>query len=411
MNGTEAVRQIGQSIKLALADFLHEWRISLCLVFALAAVLSPLLVLFGLKSGIVTTMTDRLKADPTTRELIIVGNYRLLPAWFDRLRARTDVGFVLPRTRTLAATVTLESARGQSLTDVDMLPTAAGDPVFPAGAAVPTGLNEIDLSDAAARKLGADAGDRLDAIVSRRLGGEMQGLRIPITVIGVLPDASFGHEAAFVSLPLLVATETYRDGYRVDALGVQTGAAPHADGARTFASARLYARSIDDVAGLAEAVRREGIDVQSHARDIAAVHAIDRVLTFVFIVLAGIGIGGYLLSLASSLWADVERKRRDIALLRLVGLRTASIIAFPAARAGLVAASGVLLSAAIYLCVAAAFNAAFAAELQRNEFVCRLRPLDGLIAAALTFAAALSASAVGGYRAAGIDPADNLREV
>lgn len=411
MNTIRPKPQLRQTLTFAWRDFVHEWRVSLCLVFALAAVLSPLLVLFGLKSGIVSTMTERLKADPTTRELILVGNYRLAPEWFASLRARPDVGFVLPRTRTLAATMTIERSDGRSLPDLDMLPTAAGDPLFPAGSAIPTGLGEVVLSEPAARKLAVNAGDSVDALVSRRIGGEMQGLRVPVRVTDMLPATAFGREAAFVPLPLLVATENYRDGYRLEALGVRTGTAPPEDGGRTFASARLYARALDDVAPLAEYVRAQGIDVQTRARDIAAVRAIDRVLSFIFFVLASIGVGGYLLSLASSLWADVERKRRELALLRLVGLRTLSVIAFPAARAGIVAAGGIVLSAMIYLTVSTAFNAAFAAELNRDEFVCRLRLGDGLIAAALTFAAAFAASAVGGYRAARIDPADSLREV
>lgn len=403
-------RQLGRTMTLAWRDFADDWRVSLCLVFALAAVLSPLLVLFGLKSGIVTTMTERLKADPATREIVLIGNYRLDRAWFEALQARPDVGFVVPRTRTLAATMTIETADGHTLPDLDIIPTAAGDPLFAAAATLPSGFGEIVLSEAAARKLSAGRGSLVEGIVSRRLDGKPQAARLRLNVAGVLPSAALGREAAFVSLPLLVATEAYRDGYRVDALGAGDGADAAGAPQRAFASARLYASSLDAVSMLARHLESLGIDVQTRAKDIAMVKAIDRVLTFIFLVLAGIGVGGYLLSLAASLWADVERKRREIALLRLIGLRTASVIAFPAARAGLVAAGGIVVSAVLYVAVSSAFNAAFAAELARDEFVCRLRPLDGAIAAALTFAAAFAASAVGGYRAATIDPAESLRE-
>lgn len=403
-------RQLGRTLTFAWRDLADDWRVSLCLVFALAAVLSPLLVLFGLKSGIVTTMTERLKADPATREIVLIGNYRLDRVWFEALQTRPDIGFVVPRTRTLAATMTLETADSHTLPDLDIIPTAAGDPLFTAATALPSGFGEVVLSEAAARKLSVGRGSFVEGIVSRRLNGEPQAARLRLSVAGVLPSTALGREAAFVSLPLLVATEAYRDGYRVDALGVGEGADAAGAPQRPFASARLYASSLDAVSMLARHLASLGIDVQTRAKDIAMVKAIDRVLTFIFLVLAGIGVGGYLLSLAASLWADVDRKRREIALLRLIGLRTASVIAFPAARAGLVAAGGILVSAVLYFAVSSAFNAAFATEFARDEFVCRLRPLDGAIAAALTFAAAFAASAVGGYRAATIDPAESLRE-
>ena len=119
-----------------------------------------------------------------------------------------------------------------------------------------------------------------------------------------------------------MATEDYRDGAAVPALGVDRG---HRCGsepaARAFASARLYARSLDDVAPLAAWVRDQGYEVSTRAKEIETVKALDRVLAFVFLVLASIGVGGYLFSLAASLWANVDRKRREIALLRLVGPR------------------------------------------------------------------------------------------
>jgi putative ABC transport system permease protein len=172
---------------------------------------------------------------------------------------------------------------------------------------------------------------------------------------------------------------------------------------------RLYASQLDDVAPLAEWLRGQGLEVVTRAKDIETVKAIDRVLTFVFVILASIGVVGYLLSLATSLWANVDRKRREIALLRLIGLGTAPVVGFPVIQAALVATGGVVLAAAVYVAVAAAFNAAFASELNREEFVCRLTLSDGVAAAFLTLGFALIASMVGGYRAAKIDPAEGLR--
>ncbi|MFO1119616.1 MAG: ABC transporter permease [Rhodospirillales bacterium] len=406
-----AGRQWRQACRLAFRDFLHEWRVSLCLIFALAAVLAPLLVLFGLKSGIIATMTERLRADPRNLEISLRGHQRLDPAWFAAVRTRPEAGFVLPRTRLLAATISLESDAGFGLPDIDMLPTAAGDPLLPAGTVPAAGLRQILLTATAAGRLKVNAGEQVTGRVFRRLGDRPQTLVLPLTVAGVIPETAFGRDAAFVSLDLLTATENYRDGAAVPALGVRDGdaAAATAPAARVFASARLYARSLDDVAPLAAWVRDQGIEVATRAKEIESVKALDRVLAFVFLVLASIGVGGYLFSLAASLWANIDRKRREIALLRLVGLGTGPVIGFPVAQAVLVALAGIALSMLLYLGVAAAFNTVFVDQLGRDEFVCRLSPRDGLIAAALTVLFAVAAAMVGGYRAAKIDPAEGLR--
>lgn len=388
------------TLRLAVADFVHEWRVSACLVLALAAVLAPLLVLFGLKSGIVTTMRDRLLADPRNLEIVMVGSYRLEPAWFASLRDQPGIGFLMPRTRSLAATLDLMGPAGRSLAGAEMVPSAVGDPLL-RGAAPPSGLDRILLSHSAARQLGVDAGGTVTALVSRTLIGERQAMRLQLTVSAVLPEAAFGRDAAFVSLPLLIAAEDYRDGHDPQAASEE----------RAFSSVRLFARNLDDVAVLADRLRAEGKEVRTRADDIEMVKAVDRTLAFIFAVIAGLAVGGYLLSLASSLWANVDRKRRELALLRLVGYPPLAALAFPAVQAGLIALFGAGLSAALAHAVAAAVNTALAGNLNREEFVCLLRPADLAVAGVATLLLALLSSTLGGYRAARIDPAESLREV
>jgi len=400
-------RQWRTAASLAVADFLHEWRVSVCLVLALAAVLGPLLALFGLKSGIVTTMRERLRADPVNREIVLRGHHTLGPSWFAELRARADVGFVVPRTRWLSASMTLETAGGVVLPDVDMVPTGEGDPLLSSPA--PSALGDVLLTATAAHKLKVVAGAQLEGIVGRRMGGVPEAVRVPLVVRGVLPETAFGRDAVFVSLPLLTASEDYRDGVAVPALGVTEGEPARGD-ERVFASARLYARGLDDVAPLAELLRTQNVEVVTRAREIDTVKRIDRVLSSIFLALATLGIAGCLASLATSLWANVDRKRREIALLRLVGLRSGPVVSFPLVQALLVAVGGIALAGAAYAVMATVFNRMFTSELAREELVCKLEPADALIAAGLTVLLALVASVVGGYRALRIDPAESLRE-
>ena len=73
-------------LKLATRDYRHEGQMSGFYILALAAVLGPMMVLFGLKFGIVGAMIDSLVEDPRNREIRPVGSGRYDAAWIaDRL--------------------------------------------------------------------------------------------------------------------------------------------------------------------------------------------------------------------------------------------------------------------------------------------------------------------------------------
>jgi hypothetical protein len=87
---------------LASRDFANEWQMSGFFVLALAAVLGPMMILFGLKFGIVGSMLDNLIQDPRNREIHPVGSGRFDMAWVEQLRERPEIGFVIPHTRSIA---------------------------------------------------------------------------------------------------------------------------------------------------------------------------------------------------------------------------------------------------------------------------------------------------------------------
>lgn len=103
------MRTVARACLLALRDYAHEGLLSACSVLGLAAVLTPLLVLYGVKFGVVQTLTDRLLEDPRTLEISPVTSGRYTPDYLARLAAHPDVSFVLPRTRSIAATMDLLS--------------------------------------------------------------------------------------------------------------------------------------------------------------------------------------------------------------------------------------------------------------------------------------------------------------
>lgn len=396
-----------EAARLSLADMSHEARLVACQVLALAAVLTPLLVLFGVRYGVVSTLRDRLVEDPRNREVVLVGQNEFHMPWFETIAARPDVAFVIPRTRYIASTIDLLPERGRGAT-AELIPTGNGDPVL-GNVPPPAAIDEAVLSARTAERLGVGEGDTVTGSIGRVVDNRREGARLPLTVVGVLPLERFNRDAAFVTLDLLKATEAYREGRAVAAL--DWAGAPPAEGTRRYASFRLYARSIDDVETLRRDLVGQGLEVRTQAAAIDGVQRLDRNTGLVFWLVASIGIVGYGLSLAASLVAMVERKRPALALLRLLGLPPAGAMVFPQVQALVIGLAGAMLALLLYGVAALTVNRLFAGTLEAGQAVCRLLPQHAAVAVAATLALAAAAAALGAQRARRIEPGEGLRDV
>lgn len=396
--------------RLALADVLHERTMFLCYAIALAAILAPLLVLYGLKTGVIDVMTRQLLEDPRNREIIVIGNRSHDEDWLAELAQRPEVGFLVPRTRSIAATLYLEadsdSPAGPEL--AELVPSGPGDPLLDVDRP-PLAVDEVALSATLAQRLGVEAGDRVTASAIRQVGSQRQRVVVPLTVAQEVPAGLVQRKVAFAAVPLLEAVEDYRDGLAVPEYGWQ--GEPRLGGPRRYASFRLYARGLDDVAPLSEALSAEGLEVRSRVAEIEQVQALDRNLSRVFTLIAGLGGGGYLLSLAASLWSNVSRKQRELSVLRLLGVTTFGMLRFPMIQASLVALGGVALAGLIYLVAETVINSRFSIAAMSGEEVCQLLLSQYLLACLGTLAAAFLASVLPGWQASRIDPSDGMRDV
>lgn len=401
--------QVTLAARLAMQDFAHDWRIALCQILGLAAVLAPLLVLFGLRFGLIDTMAQRLIEDPRNREVTPAGSGRYDEAVFATLAADPRIAFVVPATRSIAANFTRLRAEGGGppLSAIPVLPTGFGDPLL--GRAAPPADDGAVLTRRLAETLGVTEGARLQAEITRQRLGRIEAERLPLTVAGIT-DAPVGPaEAVLAPLGLLVATEDWRDGFAVPDRG-WAGNAPAA-GQRVFARFRLYARSIYDVEGLERDLKQRGIQVRTAAAEIGQMRALDRNLGIAFWLITGCGALGYLASLAAGLRGHVERKRRDLAMLRLLGLPTRSLVSFPVTQSVLIALFGSLLAIGTFQMASVSLNAVFAEGLQPGEKICRLLPGHIAFAVAATIATAVLSAGWAGALAAGIQPSEGLRDV
>jgi len=393
---------------LASRDYVHEWQMSGCFVLALAAVLGPMLVLFGLKFGIVGAMVDQLIDDPRNCEVRPVGSGRYDRAWLESVRARPEVAFLVPRTRSIAATIELSSQQASRIVSVELIASDRGDPLLPLNGPLPEGTTRVVLSRSAAEKLNVAAGDTLDGSLARRFRGQQERVHLPLSIAAIAPARAFARDGAFVSVMLLEALEDFRDGRAVPVLGWE---GEPADADRTYPGFRLYARSIYDVAGLRDAFARLNVDVHTRTAEIELVQRMDRNLTAIYWAIAVIGLVGFSLSLGASLWANVDRKRKELSVLRLVGFRTADIVWFPMVQALFTAVLGWALAVTIYQATAWVINDMMAAQLETGQQVCRLLPWHYAIALALTCAAAVLAAGLAGLRSARVEPSEGMRDL
>ena len=366
------------------------------------------MVLFGLKFGIVGAMMDQLIEDPGNREIRPVGSGRYDGEWLDSVRSRPEVAFLVPRTRSIAATIELSSGHASRIVSVELIASGQGDPLLAPGAALPEGLDRVVLSRHSADKLDVRAGDQLDGSLVRRYLGQQERVHLPLTVAAVAPEQAFSRDGAFVSVQLLEALEDFRDGRAVPELGWDGASAKIT---RSYPGFRLYARSIHDVAGLRDAFAAIDVDVHTQAAGIELVQRMDRNLTAIYWAIAVIGLVGFSLSLGASLWANVDRKRKQLSVLRLVGFRTGDIVWFPVVQALYTAVLGWALAVTIYMATAWVINSMMAGQMEAGQLVCRLLEVHYAIALGLTCGAAVIAAGLAGMRSARIEPSEGLREL
>lgn len=391
---------------LAWDDYRDEARLSLCAVLALVAVVAPLLVLFGLKHGLVSTLTERLERDPAVREVIPLGGARFSLAGIAELAARPDVAFVVPRTRQIAATADLYADDSAQPLTVEMVPSAEGDPLV--NAAQLPGADEVVLSQRAAERLGVQAGALLTAAFGRASNGQPEFQRTRLRVKAVLPLEAYPRPALFARLDLLEAVEDYRDGLAVPRFG-WPGVEAGATRARVYPGFRLYARDLDAVEPLRLYFAERGLEVSTQAQAIAQVRALSHNLTLVFWVIAALALAGAFAAMAASTLAAVERKRRDLSVLRLLGFPTFGLVLFVVLQALYTGLIALVLAGLLYLAAESGLNQLF--QSAEGEQACRLELSHYLLALLATLGCSALAAATGGWRAARIEASEGLRDV
>lgn len=405
--------RIGLLLNLVFKDLKHDWKVSFFVISALVAVIAPLLLLFSLKFGIVNQLQSQLLNDPNNLEIKIHGvksNVSINKKWLEEKHKDKRIGFIIPMTRSLNMQANLRKDNKHFYNDVELIPTKANDPLIPKEIQLSTDTDLI-INEIIAQKLDAKVGDIVGLYFGRTLEGRNQMANIKMKIVGIIKESYLTRPAAFVALPLLEAIEDYRDGFKLNKyIEKPSDGSERTKPRDRYAKARIYAKSLDDVAPLAAELRKEGIDSRTQADSIESVKSIDRVLNTVFLIIALTTIVGTILSLFGSFLANIERKRKDISLLSLYGFNRLGIRFFIVLQALILATTAYICSYLLYIVSSNIMNRVLGQNLDESTFVSLLLPEHILTGYGATFAISVLVALIGAQRAVKIQPSESLRE-
>lgn len=374
-NGQQPGRPLRLLTALVWKDFRYERVLSCCAVFALAAALTPLLVLCGLRFGLVQLLSERLLERPDALLLTPYGAQRYSDAFFQKLRACPATVYVMPTRRVLAASVTVEADGRRA--GADLLPTSAGDPLLERYQAVPP-PGFVSMTQQTARNFpGIAPGDKLRLHITRRHDGNLQKVTADLRLHRILPDAADWKERLYCAPSLTDDVESYRDGFAVPARGWE-GLPPDSGTTRSFASFRLYVRTLDDVPVMKEFLRAQGTDTYTAAREIENIRHMREVLSRLAAVIGGVtllGAAGAMIGLSLS---STRRKFPLLAQAQLMGFSRRQLMVFPLCRLFLTGLAASAVSLLLYRLGAWALQQAFLPLVATEDALCVL-PLPVLL--------------------------------
>ena len=577
---------------LALKDMFHEKIITINLILGTAAIIAPLLILFGIKFGIIETMSNRLVNDPKNLEIRPISSQSFTMSWFDEVIKNDKIDFIIPMTRQLSSSAQIKSLEPSAkMVVADIFATNFGDPLILKNGGLIPDINSCVINDSLAKDTGLKEGDSLQCSVTRYVKNKIQKASIRLKVIAVLSPRAGFIKSIYVPLEVVENIEKYKDGLSVSQWGWKgniseaysiydgvfialpkplnraeqirllsgTGFAyineiacsaaekkagytfsdkdnlyfikpaknssindenigslkiklrgkkaklfPWAEvvnavldnntsikilalpssmkniksmtlytnkitkdktilkvlskqkelmlplnilkldinstyyfmkaesigklallkqrnlmydnnikkillARKGYASFRIYAKTLQDVEPLKNFFENKGINVSTKTERIHEVQKLDKYLTLVFWLIAIVGVFGGATTLSASLYSSVERKRKELSILRLLGLSGGMIFRFPIYQGTFISISGVSIALIFFIIMSTIINELFQTHLQNGESFCTLTAIHILMVYSIAVFLAIVSSMIAAYQATKMDPAEAMR--
>ena len=317
--------------KLAVSSLRFNRLISLSLIGALCSVIAPLLLLFSLRYGIISSLENNLKSSPVNLELKLKTGYKLDESFFKDLENNPKIDFVLPLTRSLSTTVDI-AFNGKIKRELSAIPTKKGDPLLRASKLDDTlDATEVYLSENLAHDLGIKSGDSIKYIVSRITDGARQNSVVNFAVKGIVKKEYLSTNAIIVNFDTLIYMEDFKDGYEPP---VFSNGSKLNENRKFFAKARIYVKTLDDVAPVDtdlrsmcyDPLRSKNYQTFSMLSSIENLKAISSVLSFIFYAIAITSVVGGIFASAGLILTSVLRAEKSYALLLLTGIKKTKVL-------------------------------------------------------------------------------------
>ena len=309
--------------KLAVSSLRFNRLISLSLIGALCSVIAPLLLLFSLRYGIISSLENNLKSSPVNLELKLKTGYKLDESFFKDLENNPKIDFVLPLTRSLSTTVDI-AFNGKIKRELSAIPTKKGDPLLRASKLDDTlDTTEVYLSENLAHDLGIKSGDSIKYIVSRITDGARQNSVVNFAVKGIVKKEYLSTNAIIVNFDTLIYMEDFKDGYEPP---VFSDGSKLNENRKFFAKARIYVKTLDDVAPVDAFLRSKNYQTFSMLSSIENLKAISSVLSFIFYAIAITSVVGGIFASAGLILTSVLRAEKSYALLLLTGIKKTNVL-------------------------------------------------------------------------------------
>jgi len=388
---------------LATRELRNDWLASLCFIAALVGVLAPLLIILALKNGVIGSMVERLIEDPANRELIAVGAGNHDAAFFKEFRARSDVAFIIPATRSINTSAdAVQNRKGRKVKrSVPLIPSASGDPLIDGDIAVAPG--QVLISQTLANGLDVSSGDTVEIMIGRNIDGHSEMARSSMLIIGIVPKIRYGRAAMFVSLPDLLAAERFRDDATIEPGHWRE----NRQEPESYASFRLYAATLQDIEVLQQDLQALSVRVRPRAENATLLLKFRQNLNVLYLAVAMLAVFGFWAAMAANLRGMVERQRVGFSLLDLIGLPKKSRCMIPIWQSLILVLLGILLTILIVWPIIAIINTFFQTE--DGQFIARLGLVDFVGTFMLGLATALTASIWAASAVREISPDEVLR--
>jgi putative ABC transport system permease protein len=373
-------------IGIAVKSVRHSWFSNGFSAIALAAVLAPLLILYGLKLGIVTGMLEQLRSDPNIMRIGINGYKPLTDDDIAAIGALPQTGFVVGAPRSIAARVEMRSKpESRKIFTADWLPSGEGDPLLLKNKSAPVDKKSVILSEPLAEKLQAKKGDTVTAAVYRNNQSEVYELNVRVG--DILPRHLVAGDRAFATVDLLNSLAAFSDGYAVPEAGIE--GLDISTREERYDSVRLYARTIDDVVSLEREVSAMyGFRTSSEASSIQWVRDLERIMGGLFFIIAAAGGIGYVISLWATIAGSVRQSRNQLSLLRLLGVRRNWLWIFPLVQVLVITTLGISIAFLFAFSAGAVMNSLYLPDIFNGQ-IFRLNAFDMTAAMVFTFTVAI----------------------